>query len=452
MIESLYLKLIKKIDLSKSSLVCFFTCFIFLFPLFPTAVLSIALGLFIISGFFLTKKKINKEAIIIFLFATSWIFILLISLSYSNNIDYGIKLSQRYFNILLIVAVFLFFFKNKVLYNKFIFFTLFIISNIIFVVVIYYKAIIIIEQTCYPQIYYKPILEKILFVLKKPNHIIFSCFESQTKHSLHIHRVYNSMGFLFSILLTLELLFSSEVRKKSKNYIYYFLGVLVITFFTFLIYYQFSVVNVVLTLILVPLFLIIKIKIKKRYILSLVLLFIVFALSREKFNNNDILFNVAKNQLQPAANLIIKTFTGDTKGDVDERFEINKANVYLIKNNLIFGVGIGDVQDELNTFYLNHINESKVYGLALEKTLNSHNNYAFLWIAGGLILLIPFFINLLFSLYVSYTNRDWLFLCFIILITINMLTENILSRMTGILFYTLFNSLFLASNKLKLKL
>jgi len=452
MSESLYIKLKKKIDLFKSSLVCFFTCFIFLFPLFPTAVLSIALSLFIISGFFLTKKKINKEAIIIFLFATSWIFILLISLSYSNNIDYGIKLSQRYFNILLIVAVFLFFLKNKVLYNKFIFFTLFIISNIIFVVVIYYKAIIIIEQTCYPQIYYKPILEKILFVLKKPNHIIFSCFESQTKHSLHIHRVYNSMGFLFSILLTLELLFSREVRKKSKNYIYYFLGVLVITFFTFLIFYQFSVVNVVLTLILVPLFLIIKIKIKKRYILSLVLLFIVFALSREKFNNNDILFNVAKNQLQPAANLIIKTFTGDTKGDVDERFEINKANVYLIKNNLIFGVGIGDVQDELNTFYLNHINESKVYGLALEKTLNSHNNYAFLWIAGGLILLIPFLINLLFSLYVSYTNRDWLFLCFIILITINMLTENILSRMTGILFYTLFNSLFLASNKLKLKL
>ena len=189
------------------------------------------------------------------------------------------------------------------------------------VLLIYYKAITIIEVTCYPEIYFKSILQKIQFLFSKPNHIVFACFENEYDHSFFIHRVYNSIFYLFSVLLIIEVLFKRRVSNLFKAFL-----IIIGFWFIFLIYYQFSTVNVFLTIITLPVFLFLKIKATrfksfKRHLYSLIFAISVFGIVIVKTNHS-----VAINQLEPAVNLLKKMTGGISNGEIDERYEINKAN------------------------------------------------------------------------------------------------------------------------------
>lgn len=429
----------------KNYILLFLATLIFTFPILPTAIQSISILSFIGVSiiFFLIKNKIGftKKQYVGFAITTFWVIYLCFTIFYSDDKSYGFQMAQRYINIVAIPLVFMFFLPNYFFQKRHCFYLAFIGANLLYVFIIYYKAISVVEVSCFPEIYYKIFFEKLKFILKKPNFVIFSCFESHGENSLFIHRVYNSMNFLFSILLLIELLFS---KKFNRSIWFNLFAVICFIIFGYLIFYQFSVVNVVLAILLIPTFILIKIpsiRLKKIFVILILFLFSISAILHSNLESNKIFVKY----MVPALNLAKKVVTGNDYGNTDERYEINNASWQLIKKAPVFGYGIGDVQYELNNYYNKHSSDKTAYKMAYEENLNSHNNYAYLWLSGGFILLLLYIINLIFGLYYGLLFKEWIYIAFIIIVSANLLFENVLSRIHGVLFYSVFNALFIAS-------
>ena len=110
-----------------------------------------------------------------------------------------------------------------------------------------------------------------------------------------------------------------------------------------------------------------------------------------------------------------------------------EASFLLIKNNLVFGVGIGDVKDSMTAKYLelDYYSESDPY-------LNAHNQFMESWLAagvGGFILLVL----MLLSPFVGNNNHNrFLFGSFLLICFSAFLFESVLNRLWGVAFFTIF--------------
>lgn len=119
------------------------------------------------------------------------------------------------------------------------------------------------------------------------------------------------------------------------------------------------------------------------------------------------------------------------------RIHIWNSSISLLKANFLLGVGTGDISNELNKQYIldNHPYLSN-------KDANTHNQYLDYLIKFGII----GFGVLVFCFYTyfrkSLLTSNYTYLMFLILVLICMLTENILSRQFGIVFFFFFQNLF----------
>ncbi len=112
----------------------------------------------------------------------------------------------------------------------------------------------------------------------------------------------------------------------------------------------------------------------------------------------------------------------------------------LIKMSPITGVGTGDVQDELQKCYIK--NQYATLTFWNNTRFNAHNQFLEtaigLGVVGLVVLLISFFVSIINSL----QNKKTLYFIFILIFTFSCLTESLLERQAGIVFYAFFNSLF----------
>ena len=127
-------------------------------------------------------------------------------------------------------------------------------------------------------------------------------------------------------------------------------------------------------------------------------------------------------------------------GGLAPRFQIWSCAIDVGKYNYLFGSGFGTTQKRLNACYLseNLIEFSN-------QDYQTHSQYFNHFARGGLIgffvLLLLYFYSLIFSL----KRKQILHLSLIVIIIITSLTENILNRHFGIVFFAFFNSLFFFS-------
>ncbi len=117
-----------------------------------------------------------------------------------------------------------------------------------------------------------------------------------------------------------------------------------------------------------------------------------------------------------------------------------KTSVDLIKTSPIIGYGVGDVKDKLIKSYV----KQNLIELA-EKKLNAHNQFLQTFLAVGLIGGLLFCCYFIFPLYFSFKLKYSIYLAFILLFAINIFTESMLERIAGVVFYAFFNSLFFAA-------
>ena len=115
----------------------------------------------------------------------------------------------------------------------------------------------------------------------------------------------------------------------------------------------------------------------------------------------------------------------------------------IAKENFISGVGVGDAQSILTTCYQEKIG-AKIYTW---HTFNSHNQYLFFVISCGIFGLITFLFLLLHGIRTAYTTSQARLFYFLILISLTMLTENVISRSDGILFFSLFFNIAMFGHK-----
>jgi O-antigen ligase len=149
-------------------------------------------------------------------------------------------------------------------------------------------------------------------------------------------------------------------------------------------------------------------------------------------------FNQVEEAIVASENSIpADTIAQEAPNSTNIRFHLWKNAVQLISRNPLFGVGTGDIKEELVNIYTENN-----YAYGIRERISPHNQFlhtgVILGITGMVLLAIYFFYPLCFS----FKEKDWLYFFFLTIILLNAMTESILEREAGILFFTAFNTCF----------
>lgn len=132
----------------------------------------------------------------------------------------------------------------------------------------------------------------------------------------------------------------------------------------------------------------------------------------------------------------------DTAG---QRILVWQSAWAVIKNNFWIGTGVGNDNEALHQEY-----QRRGHDFLLEKKLNAHNQFLQTFLALGVGAFLFFLMYLGLPIYYGIKNRDFLLLVFGLIILINSLTESILNRQAGIVFWTIWGTLLFARHQFRL--
>ena len=168
--------------------------------------------------------------------------------------------------------------------------------------------------------------------------------------------------------------------------------------------------------------------------LSFILLILIAVISI--FKNNIVAlsrFEAAQKEITTKTNTVT-----ETNGSSSSRLLIWQSSKSVLVKNLAFGVGTGDIKDELIKQY------KKVNFLhGVENENNCHNQYLQFFILFGIGGGFLFLFSLIYPTYISIKNRDTIYLYFIFFIATNMLVESMLETKAGVEFFAIFNAILL---------
>ena len=121
---------------------------------------------------------------------------------------------------------------------------------------------------------------------------------------------------------------------------------------------------------------------------------------------------------------------------------ILEASVELLKENFLWGVGTGDIQDELNKIYIGN-----GYPLLAKVNTNTHNQYLEIIIENGLPGIIIFSLMFGTMFYIAYQEKNILYFMFLTVVIIAFFFETMLNRLAGITFYSFFSFILLLNSE-----
>jgi len=392
-----------------------------LFPVLPRGVESVLMILvFLVSAIYFIKfqsRKLDKNQIFKVLTFSVLFFLYLISLAYSSELKSGLNYLVKVIPIILFPIIFGLFAPDLLM-----------AKNVNHILKIYTSSIFI--GLCYIHLHlYFTTSGKALTNWEYRN-----AFEALTD----VHGTYFSIwiGFgLFIILLKLLKL----INRRKFTY-----SIILICVGAYLFYWQLIIgarLPQVMTIILLSIALFLHIKKGRHRVLGGVGLAILVS--------SIFIFN--PNFLQRMKSLTAYDFSFPV-GNYESNYEtitneqirngIYYCSFSLIKDAWVFGYGIGDVNHTLLHCYDQKL-ESNVYD---KFKYNSHNHYFHVWLASGIVGLLFFLFSLGYSIYLACISKNRLYIMFSVFIVFTLLTENVLSRHDGVLFYSYFNAIF-AFNK-----
>jgi O-antigen ligase len=119
-----------------------------------------------------------------------------------------------------------------------------------------------------------------------------------------------------------------------------------------------------------------------------------------------------------------------------------KSAVEIIRENLLLGVGTGDVKDALLQRYKKN-NLTKI----LSMRLNAHNQYLQTFVTIGISGFLVLVIMLLAPAISALRKADFIYFIFLAIIGINILVESMFEVQAGVIFYAVFNAILFSSNQ-----
>jgi len=130
----------------------------------------------------------------------------------------------------------------------------------------------------------------------------------------------------------------------------------------------------------------------------------------------------------------------DNTSSSNLRLKVFKSSVFMIRNNFLFGVGTGDVQDELNKYYKSaNYNED-----FLEQNLNAHNEIFQTVMTLGLPGIISLLSIFVFGFWKALKSKKVLLFFFLVIVLSNLAFESMLKRQAGVIFFVFFMYFLLA--------
>jgi len=341
-----------------------------------------------------TKKLDNQQKTVLFVVVFFYL-IQIVGLAFTGNLQNGL-IELRIKLPFLIFPIF-FLFVNK-LYAKF--FHL-ILSTFLFGI-ISMSFFLLIRAT-----YFFPVEH------------IYSFFYS--RFSYNFHPSYFSMYVTFALIIVFYLY---ERFGHNRKHLFF---VILISLFFFLINFLLESKTGIFTF-----FLIISIygivKLYKKYKLLLVAtLGIIAILLYAEIRHNPRMFELFHTK--------IENINKSTIASNEVRILVLKSALKVIQQNP-FGYGTGDAKDVLVSEY----KRERITG-ALKEKLNAHNQYLETTIGLGIQGTILLLFILIFPFAIAIKRRNYLLYLFIILVSMNFLTESMLNRENGVVFFTFFLTL-----------
>lgn len=408
------------------------TLLLFSFPILPYSVKSISVGLWVAAGLALLIYKKEKVVITkkdgIQLLILSLPFVLLaISLFYSENLKRGGDLIFRM--CLLLVVPWFYFLNRKQLTPK-----LFQLAKWVFIGATFLVASKSIYSTYVNRDYLdRPLTEKELkyngvneetITKDKETEIKYRRFKNHIEDSTNLHSTYLGLFIISSLFFIGEILFDPK-RKKILKIFVSIIGILLLSWLAYV-----SVRAPVLAL-LVGCFFVLVFKIRNLKHIGIGLVVAIGV---------SVLFYTTVPFLKLRVDEVIENKLSLPESGKDPLL-FNSTNVRLgslycsmeiFKSNPWQGIGIGDVQDALDDCYENKIG-AIIYTW---DTYNNHNQYLFFADASGILGLISFLILIGYLLIVSIKRKDGAGIFFFVSISLIFLSENVLVRTDGLMYFT----------------
>lgn len=135
--------------------------------------------------------------------------------------------------------------------------------------------------------------------------------------------------------------------------------------------------------------------------------------------------------------------TGNPSGSsLMQRLEYIKASLNIIKDNLLIGVGTGDLEDAFNKQF-NDMNSA----LESQYRYHAHNQFLGICVALGIIGFIIFIVGLIYPAIALSGFKDYYFAIFFLIMIISMFSDDTLETQAGVTLFAFFYSLLLFGRK-----
>lgn len=246
-----------------------------------------------------------------------------------------------------------------------------------------------------------------------------------THQHIGITHVYFGLYLSFSITALSYFL----ITKNKQDYWSGVLAVQIIfmLFFLFALGAKMSIISLFLLMLIACMILIVR---AKRWLLGALLILIPSCI----FIITITSFDIVKYRFFDLFNYE-NYFVGDNAwNSIAVRLSVFKCTFEVFGRDPFLGTGVGDVQSDLDKCYEN-------LGLLSVKGMNAHNQYFQFLLSTGIVGLLVIVIVFVYTIAKGFLLGNKLFLCFIFLFLFCCLTESILERQYGTMFYGFFNTL-----------
>lgn len=387
-------------------------------PFFLQNILSYSLILFLIfalAKIFVNRDFLGKEAIVHILFLSSIFIWWGISLTYSSDLNLGLKYMETKLGLILIPG-FILFVKP--------------VSREDFVKILKVYAI---GVTAYLLISYLLVFFQ-NYQYNGFKHVVYPFYMYHSLvHFIGMHATYMAVQVAAALLIVLDMIIDNKQNERNSFLHYLWIAFLIFALLSLTV--KMITLGFVLALfayaifrlgfisslrIILPVFLVISISI---YILSDHDWFI----KRVGLENKEMVSDLSMDPENEKG----------TWGSLNMRYAVAMCAIDVIGDNVFFGTGIGDEKAERRSAY-----EKKNFRFALNRDFNEHNQYLNVWLNSGIIGLIILLSILIVPFYLSIKYNNALYFAWIVLIGIAFLSENYLSRQIGVAFFAFFNALF----------
>ena len=428
-------------SISKTKIFLFITILLGCFPILSFGMRSIVTIIWSILGIyiFFTKKNRWKLDTDVLIFISPYLLISL-SLFYSTNVDYGLNTLVKMLSFIIFPLIFYLnrdFFTKKQIYQILDFFSLsvlILVSYQLLQIIFHYDVFN--SSLTSEEIKANGFTNILEIGNEKIAQIKLRRFRNFIIKISNTHTTYQGLWICLTIFYSgLRLFKSNKYLSKIINIII----IIVLLLWFNLISARMPFLAFIIALIL-ALILFYKVSVSKKILMILLpsLLLTVLLLFNNPFSTR------VKEYYKTGFSFLNNTSNPSQFNSSNVRNGIYFCDLKLIKKHPFIGVGLGDVQDELNNCY----NESIGADIYEWHSYNSHNQYAFFWISSGVLGLLSILSLLVLCFYKAFNNKNYLLFFVTCIISLVFFTENLLERSDGLFFSCFFMSI-LYFNRLK---